>query len=38
MTTRMNQDLCFAHDQATRDFEYEPRPFNESSLEFSTKN
>ncbi len=38
MITRMNQDLCFAYDQAAHDFEYEPRSFSESSLEFSTKN
>lgn len=29
MIARMNQDLCFSHDEATHDFGYQPRLFTE---------
>jgi hypothetical protein len=34
MIVRMNQDLCFEHEVATRDFGYLPRSFRDSEMGF----
>lgn len=34
MITRMNQNLCFEHEAATRDFGYQPRHFSDSEMGF----
>jgi nucleoside-diphosphate-sugar epimerase len=36
MLTRMNQDLCFDHAAACRDFGYAPRKFRETKITVST--
>jgi len=37
MITRMNQDMVFAHDAATRDFGFSPRPFVLKSNDLPTQ-
>ncbi len=32
MATRMSSDLCFDHQEATRDFGFQPRPFSLDDL------
>lgn len=32
MATRMTSDMCFDHEEATRDFGFQPRPFSLDSL------
>ena len=34
MLTRMNQDLCFDHREATQDFGYQPRRFSDNPMGF----
>ncbi len=36
MANRMNQDLCFDHQSAVDDFQYQPRAFSHSDLGFNS--